>query len=369
MQEHVLVVGATGVCGHATAEYFSAKGIKTTAIARRPPLRSQGGRFLQLDLLDDAACEVTLSALQDVTHVVYAAVLEDEKKTVVGWSGNLHADNNLTMLRNLVEVIDRSSHSTLRNITLVHGGKAYGIHVRPAPLEAREDRDDAIDVPNIFYLDQLQYIRAKQIGRPWGWTTARIGLPVGLSSGGALNTFAGVLAWATVLREKGEPLHYPGGDSPGLLLKPLDTDILARFLDWAGNSAAALNQTFNVTNNELFSWRTSWPGLAAILDMDVGDYRPISLRDELQSKDNIQAWDRARARHNLLAPDLPVFVGGAAAVLDFNMDRENSVHRGPFVMSSIKLHRAGFHEVIHTDEMFRKWVSRYRAARLIPPAP
>ena len=76
------------------------------------------------------------------------------------------------------------SAQSLRHVSLLQGTKAYGVHVRPMQVPAREGRSEARDVPN-FYWNQEDYLRAKQQGQPWSSSIFRPVLIIGYSLGAA----------------------------------------------------------------------------------------------------------------------------------------------------------------------------------------
>jgi len=87
--------------------------------------------------------------LGDVTHLVYAALYE-KPGLYAGWLEADQIQTNGRMLENLFEPLSRSS-PRLRHVTLLQGTKAYGAHVRPIPLPARENRDELRDVANFYW--------------------------------------------------------------------------------------------------------------------------------------------------------------------------------------------------------------------------
>ncbi len=356
---HVLVTGATGLVGRAAMEHFARRGFRTTAVSRRRPYDSYGARWISLDLADEGACRAALSALDDVTQIVFAA-LHEEPELVSGWLQPKHVERNGAMLRNTVEPIARASKA-LRNVTILQGPKAYGVHVKPLRPGAREDRDEERGIPN-FYWAQQDYLTDRQRGEAWGWTVLRPALVVGLAAGGAMNLLATLGVYAALLKVRGEPLHYPGGS--GSLLEATDTELMARAIEWAGRTEAARNRVFNLTNGEVFSLRDQWPALAACFGMEPGRDVPLGFADELPRQ--AAAWDRVRAAKGLIAPGLVEYLGQSLQFADFVFARGATAPMPASVMSSIKIRQAGFHETLYTDAMFQKWFARYRADRLLP---
>jgi len=358
----VLVAGASGLVGQAAVRHFAERGdCEVVAVSRRAPLELGGGQHVAADLLDAGQCREVFGALDDVTHLVYAAVHE-RPGLIDGWLEAEQIEANDRMLRNLLEPLDAAARD-LRHVTLLQGTKAYGVHVAPIAIPAREDRDEHTDHAN-FYWRQQGYIRDKRRRSGWAWTIFRPQIVFGLSQGSAMNLIPVLGAYAALLRERGEPLAYPGGPSP--ILEATDADLLARAIDWAGETEAARAEIFNITNGDVFTWQQIWPALAEMLGMAAGPEAPRSLGETLPGQAG--EWDTLRERHGLASPALGELLGESAHYADFCMAYGAETAPPPALVSTVKLRRAGFHEVLDTEEMFRKWLRAFEARRLLPAA-
>jgi nucleoside-diphosphate-sugar epimerase len=355
---HVLVTGATGLVGRAAMEHFARAGCKTTAVSRRPPFDTYGANFLSVDLADAQACRDAFAGLGDVTQIVFAA-LHEEPDLVAGWTSEAHIARNAAMLRNTVEAIVPQARG-LRNITVLQGPKAYGAHVRRMKIGAREDRDEDRSIPN-FYWAQEDYIRERADGQDWGWTILRPCFVMGMAVGGAMNILAAIGVYAALLKQRGEPLHFPG--THGTVSLPTDTDLMARAIAWAVRSEAARNQVFNIGNGDLFSFGEIWPVIADALGMEPGEDRAFSFVEELPAQ--AARWDAIRAAHGLIAPGIDGFLGQSMQFADWILARGTPGLPGS--ISTVKIQNAGFAEAMHSEDMFRKWFARYQDAKLIPP--
>jgi hypothetical protein len=69
----------------------------------------------------------------------------------------------------------------------------------------------------------------------------------------------------------------------------------------------------------------------------------------------------------LRSPGLAEFVGESFHYADFCMAHGASAPLPPALVSTIKLRRAGFVEVIDTEVMFRKWFATFQEMNLLPP--
>ena len=74
------------------------------------------------------------------------------------------------------------------------------------------------------------------------------------------------------MRDRGPILPYPGGAER--VSQAVDADLLARAIAWAGETPAARNETFNVTNGDVFTWPNIWPAIADAVGMRPGPDEP-----------------------------------------------------------------------------------------------
>jgi nucleoside-diphosphate-sugar epimerase len=357
----VLVAGASGLVGYAAMKHFAGDpNCDVIAVSRRRPDATHGARFLAVDLTDAADCARTFSALGQVTHVVYAALYE-RPDLIAGWREHEQIAINERMLRNLMDPLEQAARNLL-HVSLLQGTKAYGVHVEPMQIPAREGRSDRRDVPN-FYWDQEAYLREKQRGKTWHFSIFRPVLIVGYSQGSAMNLIPAIGVYAAMLKEAGQPLHYPGG--PPRVGQAVDADLLARSIAWAGEATAARNETFNVANGDVYCWQNVWPAIADAVGMAPGDCVPLSLEASIRPRE--ADWRRIRNKHNLLSPDLASFVGLSFQYADYQMGFGRTAAAPASFSSTIKLGQAGFHEVMDTELMFAKWLRFFQDKRLLPP--
>jgi hypothetical protein len=229
-------------------------------------------------------------------------------------------------------------------------------------IPAREGRSEMREQPN-FYWNQERYLREKQRGKAWCFSIFRPVLIVGYSQGSAMNVIPAIGVYAAMLKEAGQPLHYPGG--PPRVGQAVDADLLARCMAWAGEAAAARNETFNVANGDVYCWQNIWPAIADAVGMAPGEWVPCSLEAEIRPRE--AEWRQIRAKHDLIAPNLKSFVGLSFQYADYQMGFGRVEAPPPSFSSTIKLMQAGFHEVMDTEAMFVKWLRIFQQKRLLPP--
>ncbi|ANK82614.1 SDR family oxidoreductase [Minwuia thermotolerans] len=360
-RRHVLIAGASGLVGYAALKHFTAQPeTDVTVISRRSPPAINGARFVSIDLSDPARCAEAAAALADVTHVVYAAVYE-KPGLVAGRLERDHTETNGQMLVNLMEPLLRAARH-LRHVTLLQGTKAYGIHVRRFPVPAREGRSEAHD-QHSFYWVQEDYLRERQQGQPWSWTIFRPQLIFGESVGSAMNLIAALGVYAALARESGQLFSYPGGATA--VWEATDSGLLARAIDWAGESDAAANEVFNITNGDVFVWENLWPAIAESLGTGIGEPRRTSLAKTIPPQ--AAAWDRIRARHDLKAPALADFVGQSLHFADYILGYDRDEDGFTPLVSTVKIRQAGFHEAMDTEAMMCGWFRTFQMHGLLPP--
>ncbi|MEM7221647.1 MAG: NAD-dependent epimerase/dehydratase family protein [Pseudomonadota bacterium] len=361
MGKKVLVVGASGLVGAAVVKHLSAIGCDVVAVSRKPPEGFEEVPFVAADLFDETACANLFGAMGDVTHLIYTALYE-RPSLVSGWSDEEQIAVNERMFKAVLDpLVD--AKGALRHVTLLQGTKAYGVHVRAIPVPAREDRDELRSQPN-FYWRQEVHLRDRAAGAGWNWTILRPTLIVGGVVGGAMNALPAIGVFGALLKQAGLPFCFPGGGPR--IAAAVDVDLLARAIDWAGETASARNRTFNVTNGDVYVWENVWPAIADALGMESGPPEPRSLHDFCGSR--AADWDRIRKKHALVTPGLKDFVGPSLQYCDYLL-RHGQPEPGPAtVVSTVAIQQAGFHEVMDSEEMFRKWIVDLQDRRLLPPA-
>ena len=356
--KQVLVAGASGLVGRGAIRAF-AEECEVIAVSRRQPEGVMPTRVIAIDLFDAQACRSVFSALKDVTHLVFAALYEKEGGLLKSWLDPEQIAGNAAMLENLLEPLVAAAKG-LKHVTLLQGTKAYGAHVRQIPLPAREDRDELKSQPN-FYWNQEAYLREKQRGQNWTFTILRPQIIFGDALGAAMNPVAAFGLYGALLKERGEPLYFPGGVRH--VFEGVDADLVGRAIRWAGEAEAARNEAFNITNGDVMTWRDVWPAIADALGMRVGEDRHTLLAREVPPR-SIE-WDAIRKKYGLAAPDLMSVAGKSLDYVDLLM--AGDAVRLPALVSTVKLRRAGFTEMLDSEVMLKSAFAQMQARRLLPP--
>lgn len=360
MDKKIAIIGASGVVGRALLEHLHETDVPVTGFSRRAP-DLEGPKHVSLDLTDRDRCrEIVHAHMSDATHLVYAALFE--KPTLIqGWRDDDQMQTNLSMLRNVVSPL-LSYAPNLRHISLLQGTKAYGAHIMPMRIPGKE-REPRVEHENFYWL-QEDYLKDLQTSRDFSLTIWRPQIIFGHALGAPMNMIAALGVYGALCASKGEPLHYPGG--PSGVMEAIDADLLARAITFGFDNPAMENETFNITNGDVFRWQDSWPAIARHLYMEAGEAKRQRLSETCY---NEIAWARVVDRFSLEHHTVKSLVGDSFQYADalFNAYRDEAPP--PSLVSTIKLRQAGFGDCIDTEDMFGRWFDKLRNLRLIPPAP
>ncbi len=357
----MLVAGASGLVGYAAVKHFAQlEGWEVIGVSRRIPDGLEHATLVAVDLTDAAQCAEVFGRMNDVTHVIYAALYE-KPGLVQGWFEQDQMQTNLAMLRNVMEPLETAAPN-LQHVSLLQGTKAYGVHIEPFPVPARE-RWSRHPHENFYWLQQ-DYLRDRQLGKSWSWTVWRPQLVLGESLGSQMNVIPALGVYAALRREAGLPLAFPGG--PPFVLEAIDTDLHARAFEWAATAEAARNEIFNITNGDVFVWQNVWPAIADAFGMEVGAPEPCSLAEEISQRE--AEWEAIVEKHQLRAPkSLREYVGQSFILADFTFGfGSKNPSPPPMLVSTIKLRQAGFPDCMDTEDCFRKWIKRFQERRWLP---
>ena len=148
------------------------------------------------------------------------------------------------------------------------------------------------------------------------------------------------------------------------ILEAVDTDLIARALAWAADAQSARNETFNITNGDVFIWRNVWPAIAEAVGLEpaYGD-APITLSTFLPG--HARVWDEIVAKHGLRPINMETLVGESHHYADFVFGF-GGAEPSAILVSTTKLRQAGFGDCVDTEVMFRTWLKRLADRKVIP---
>jgi nucleoside-diphosphate-sugar epimerase len=347
-QKVALVVGANGVVGRNLIEHLPRLGDwSVTGLSRRGGKDTTGVRYVSVDLLDINDTRAKLGGLNEVTHVFYAAY--HDKPT---WAELVPP--NLAMLVNVVDAIEPVAPG-LRHVSLMQGYKVYGAHLGPFKTPARET--DADHMPPEFNADQQAFLERRQQGKAWTWSAIRPSVVGGVALGNPMNLAMVIAVYASISKELGLPLRFPG--KPGAydsLLEMTDADLLAKATVWAATDERCANQAFNISNGDLFRWSELWPKIARFFNLEVAP--PLQMSLEVVMADKESLWRSLVEKYELTTSYAEVSswaFGDFVFSWDYDMFADGS-----------KARRFGFHEYVETEAMFMGIFEEFRKLKIIP---
>lgn len=364
-QNRILIAGASGLVGGAALTRFANRADwKVTGLSRRKPWIPLGDAdHLSVDLLDRAACGEVFGRMSDVSHVIFAALNERDDDIFAGWSDPDQIAKNEAMLANLFDPLIAVAKD-FRHISILHGGKAYGVHVPGYPVPLPMYEDASRHPGDNFYYRQHDYLAARQKGQAWSWTIFRPGPIFGAAFGANMSPLIVLAVFGALCKEAGEDLPMPTGRTE--LIEPSDSDLIAEGLEWATRTPAARNEIFNINNGDLLSRHEAFPILARCLNIPLGPPRRFDINDEIARLADL--WPRMVAKYKLNAPsDLGELFGNSLQTSrGWSADTapENILRSG--FSSNIKIRQAGFHSCVDNRVMLEKHIQRMQELRMIP---
>lgn len=344
-----VVVGARGVIGGNLIDHLEATGEwDVVGLSRRGGLDTDRVRHIAVDLLDERDAADKLGELRDVTHLFYAAYQDRPS-----WA-ELVAPN-VAMLVNTVNALEPVA-AGLEHISLMQGYKVYGAHLGPFKTPARES--DPPHMPPEFNVDQQQFLEDRQRGKRWTWSAIRPSVVCGFALGNPMNLALVIAVYATMSKELGVPLRFPG--KPGAytsLIEMTDAGLLAEATVWAATTPECANQAFNINNGDLFRWDEMLPKIADFFELDVAPPLPMSMDVVMADKEPV--WDRLVAKHGLKPTPYTDVSSWAFGDFVFGWDYD-------VIADGSKARRLGFHRYVETEQMFLDIFRDLRARTIIP---
>ncbi|WP_159888073.1 SDR family oxidoreductase [Paenibacillus puerhi] len=344
-----LVVGANGVIGRNLIDYLiTLPEWNIIGVSRRGGEDAGRLRYVAADLLNEEDTLAKLGNLTTVTHIFYAAY--QDRPT---WAELVPP--NLAMLVNVVNVIEPIAPN-LAHISLMQGYKVYGAHLGPFKTPARET--DANHMPPEFNIDQQQFLEQRQPGTGWTWSALRPSVVSGFALGNPMNLAMVIAIYASMSKELGLPLRFPG--KPGAynsLLEMTDANLLARATVWAATDERCANQAFNITNGDLFRWNELWPKIASFFELETAPPLPMSLEVVMADKEAL--WNSMVEKYDLMRNSYKDVSSWRFGDFVFSWDYD-------FFSDSSKSRRFGFHDFVDTEKMFMNIFEQFRQRKVIP---
>ena len=349
-----LIVGVSGMVGGNLANLLIAqKDWSVYGMARRPGARD-GVRPIEVDLRDADAVNRALTGLKP-THVFLTTWLRQKTE-----AENIRV--NAGMVRNVLDAV--SSAGSVEHVALVTGLKhylgpfeAYGKGNLPA-TPFREDQE-RLDLEN-FYYAQEDEVFAAAARDGYSWNVHRPHTIIGYAVGSAMNMGTTLAVYATICKELGKPMLFPGSSVQWKSLTDItDARILAKQLLWAATTPTAKNQAFNIVNGDTFRWSWMWTRIADWFGVDAAPLEGEGVPLETQLADAGPVWRSIAKKYELVEPDFKQLASPWHTDADLGRPIE-------VITDMSRSRRLGFKEFQASDESFFDLFGTLREARMIP---
>ena len=328
-------------------------GLSRRAAAAR---RAAGRHVSRRSVRCRTVARTVLGDLRGISHIVYSALFE-KPDLGQGWLDADQISTNFSMLKNLLDSVE-PANPDLRHITLLQGAKAYGVHLGQIPVPARERARRAI-CTRISTGRRRIFCAHDNPCKGWHFTIFRPQVVLGFAPGSAMNMLAAIGAYAAISRARGLPLIYPGIGHR--IAEATDVRLLARAIAWGENAPEAANETFNITNGDVFVWQNVFPVIARQFGMEMGLPHPMPLATVMPGHG--ETWDRLIREHGLAATTLDSLIGSSWQFADFAFSR---THSTASLLSTIKIRQAGFTECIDTEISLAEQLAALQRQKILP---
>jgi nucleoside-diphosphate-sugar epimerase len=322
-------------------------------VARRPGQR-EGIIPIALDLQDADAAKLALADVKP-THIFLTTWLRQPTE-----AENIRV--NAGMVRNVLAAVSKAK--TVQHVGLVTGLKhylgpfeSYGKGSLPStPFREEQPR---LEIENFYYAQEDEVFSAAERDG-YGWSIHRPHTVIGYAVGNAMNMGTTLAVYASICRELGRPMQFPGSSVQWKSLTDMtDARLLAKHLVWAATTPAARNQAFNVVNGDVFRWSWMWKRIAAWFGVEAAELQGEGVPLEKQLADAAPIWKQIAVKYGLAEGDLNVLA--SAWHTDADLGRPVEV-----VTDMSKSRKLGFTAYQPTDESFMELFERLRGDRLIP---
>jgi len=199
-------------------------------------------------------------------YIFFAAYLQKDTEQE-NW------DVNGAMLENFLTALTKTGAiKDVKRIILVTGAKQYGVHLGVPKNPMLEDDPwlSGNNWPPNFYYNQQNILHKFCKEHDKEWVVTYPNDVIGFANGNFMNLGLALALYATVTKELGQDLVFPG--SPAFYTRFdcfTNSKLHAEFCAWAALEPRAANQAFNVVNGDTESWQNLWPKVASHFGLKV----------------------------------------------------------------------------------------------------
>jgi len=338
--------------GQNLASRLADEGWQVDGLSRRGAVADERVHGLAADLSDPGALAAALEGRAP------------ELVAITAWSRQATEAENIAVnggaVRNLLAALE--PQASVRHVALMTGLKhylgpfeAYAVgRMGDTPFREEEPR---LPSPNFYYAQEDELFAAA--GRAgFTWSVHRSHTVFGFATGNAMNMVLTIAAAATICRELGRPLVFPGSATQwDGVTDVTDAELLSEQMIWAAGTGRS--DAYNTANGDVFRWRSLWPLVADHFGVDWEGYEGAPRPFEVQMAGTEDVWRTLVEKHDLVEPDLSRIASW--------WHSDGDLGRGIEVLTDMnKSRKAGFTATRDTRESFFRHVEAYRAARVLP---
>jgi nucleoside-diphosphate-sugar epimerase len=352
-KRRALVVGSTGIAGHSVSKHLMSRGWTTFGLSRSGA-PGDGVTPVKADLLNPATLRDAVQGLRPDAVFITAWMRQPTEAQNVEVNG--------AIVGNILSALE--SQDSVRHVSLLTGLKhylgpfdAYGLGVMAeTPFHESSDRLPGEN----FYYEQEDLLFAAAKKQKFTWSVHRAHTMFGFATGNAMNIVLTLSVYAALCKELGQPFVFPGSEEQwNSLTDVTDADLVAEQMVWATTDARGHNEAFNITNGDVFRWRSLWPRIA-----DYFGLEPVGYRDQIKALEHRmtgmdEVWERIASREGLVEPD----ISRLASWWHTDGDLGRAIE---CVTDMTKSRQHGFHGFRSTPQSFFDTVSQYRDAGILP---
>ncbi len=289
MKNIALITGGNGIIGRNLTKYLTDnKGWEVIVSSKTPLKYETKAQYIPMDLNDIDAVKMQKDILNNVTHVFYAAYTEKLNPYE-------QVEANQKLLENLIIGLE-SIEAPLQRVVFIQGGKAYGAHLGIYKTPAKETDPRSI-MPN-FYYTQEDFLRKQCISKNWSWTAVRPDVIIGFAMGNPMNLANLIAVYATICKEEGLPLRFPGSPKAyNVLVNVTGTEVLSKGMEWAATQEETSEEIFNITNGDVFRWKEAFKKFGQFFNMEVAEPQTFSLQEYMSGKYTL--WEEIAEKYRL----------------------------------------------------------------------
>jgi nucleoside-diphosphate-sugar epimerase len=349
-----LVVGSTGIVGQSLASMLAREGWTTFGLSRSGSVELPGVTNIRADLLDPEALTTALAEVRPSFVAITAWMRQDTE------AENIRV--NSATVRNLLAALEPAE--SVEHVALMTGLKhylgpfeAYGKAVMAeTPFHESEPR---LDYPNFYYAQEDElFVSAAKNG--FSWSSHRSHTVFGFAVGNAMNMALTLSVYATICKELGRPMIFPGSETQwNSLTDVTDADLMSEQMIWTATHPEGRNEPFNTANGDVFRWRWLWPQLAAYFGLEWEGFAGEPRTLEFQMAGMEGTWREIAAKYSLVEPQLDRLASWWHSDADLGRTIE-------VLTDMTKSREAGFLGFRNTVSSLFEKIEQYRAAHILP---